>query len=365
MLKKSQATITDVAKAAGVAVGTVSRVLNNHTDVNAGIRARVWEAARTLSYSRIRQRSTRREESVEDPRSEALAAVFFGMEDTLVQLPVVSTALQGIEGAIASKGRSLMLANIPKGDRVPPFLLGNHVAGLIIKGPNQGDLPPVSENGLLQHIFRFPHVWLMGRPANATGDHCNFDTEAAGRIATEHLVARGHRRLAFLNPKPGQIQFEKLRQSFLQHCRRLGATSLVLEPPPPENLSWPLPAITQENTVRSLLERWQATPAELRPTALFVPSDRAAVQVYSVMSQLNLHVGTDLSLISCNNERSLLMNLHPTVTTVDVHAEAVGRHAVDQLLWRIANPQESRPVQVLIEPTLVEGESVATLPTHA
>ena len=361
MSKKSQSTITDVAKAAGVAVGTVSRVLNNHTDVNSGIRARVWEAARSLNYSRIRQRSVKREESLEEPRNEALAAIFFGMEDTLVQLPVVSTALQGIEGAIAAKGRSLMLANIPKGDRVPPFLLGNHVAGLIIKGPNQGELPPASENALLQHIFRFPHVWLMGRPANATGDHCNFDTEAAGRLATEHLVSRGHRKIAFLNPKPGQIQFEKLRQAFIQHTARLGAEQLVLEPPPPESLSWPLPAITQENTVRTLLERWLALPKSQRPTAFFVPSDRAAVQVYSVMAQLGLNIGKDLSLISCNNERSLLMNLHPTVTTIDVHAEAIGRHAVDQLLWRMANPQESRPIQVLIEPTLVEGESVAIL----
>lgn len=361
MLKKSQATITDVAKAAGVAVGTVSRVLNNHTDVNAGIRAKVWEAARTLNYSRIRQRVSKREEPLEESRNEAIAAVFFGMEDTLVQLPVVSTALQGIEGAIAGKGRSLMLANIPKGDRVPPFLVGNHVAGLILKGPNQGELPPVGENALLQHIFRFPHVWLMGRPANASGDHCNFDTDSAGRIAAEHLASMGHRRLGFLNPKPGQIQFEKLKQAFLGTAARQGADCSIFEPPPPETLSWPLPAITQEQTVGQLLDQCLALPKTQRPTALFVPSDRAAVQVYSVMAQRGLRIGVDLSLISCNNERSLLMNLHPVVTTVDVHAEAVGRRAVDQLLWRMANPQESRPVQILVEPTLIEGESVARL----
>lgn len=361
MLKKSQATITDVAKTAGVAVGTVSRVLNNHTDVNSGIRAKVWEAARMLNYSRIRQRAQRREEQVVELQSEALAAVFFGMEDTLVQLPVVSTALQGIEGAIASKGRSLMLANIPKGDRVPPFLSADQVAGLIIKGPNQGELPKREDSPLLDQIFRFPHVWLMGRPANASGDHCNFDTDLAGQLAAEHLANKGHRRIGYLNPKPGQIQFEKLKQSFFAAAQRISGECTIIEPKPRENLSWPLPAITQENTVKLLIEEWLSLPEELRPTAIFVPSDRAAVQVYSVMGQLGLRVGKDLSLISCNNERSLLMNLHPTVTTIDVHAEAIGRRAVDLLLWRIANPEESRPVQVLIEPSLVEGESVDTL----
>jgi len=49
-------TITDVAKAADVALGTVSRVLNNHADVNAEIRTRVLAAARALNYTRIRQR---------------------------------------------------------------------------------------------------------------------------------------------------------------------------------------------------------------------------------------------------------------------------------------------------------------------
>jgi len=361
MQSKGQATITDVARSAGVSVGTVSRVLNNHADVNAGIRARVWEAARVLNYTRIRQRVVRREEPADDAHGDAIAAVFFGMEDTLVQLPVVSTALQGIEGAIAGRGRSLMLANIPRGDRVPPFLVGNHVAGLILKGPNQGELPSISENALLQHIQRFPHVWLMGRPGNAAGDHCNFDTEVAGRIAAEHLHQAGHRRLAFLNPKPGQVQFERLRQAFTATAQRLGDSVQVLEPQPPESLTWPLPAITHEATVANLLARWRAQPAEQRPTAIFVPSDRAAVQVYSVVAQLGLVIGRDLSLISCNNERSLLMNLHPTVTTIDVHAEAIGRRAVDQLLWRIQNPQESRPIQVLLEPTLVPGESVARI----
>jgi LacI family transcriptional regulator len=361
MAKQSKVTITDVAKAAGVAVGTVSRVLNNHADVDTGIRARVWQAARTLNYTRIRRRKIPHEPRSEDAQNGTIAAIFFGMDDTLVQLPVVSTALQGIEGALSVYGRSLMLANIPKGNRVPPFLLENRVVGLILKGPNQGELPPEEESELLQHIYRFPHVWLMGRLSNARGDHCNFDTETAGRLAAEHLFAKGHRRAAFLNPKPGQTQFEKLRNAFFASASRLGIEVTVLESSPPEHVEWPLPVITQAANVVALVARWAALPSTSRPTAIFVPADRTAVQLYSALTARGLRPGVDVSVISCNNERSLLMNLHPAVTTIDIHAEFIGRRAVDQLLWRIRNLNEPLPVQVLVEPTLVEGKSVVKL----
>ena len=361
MTKITKVTITDVAEAAGVAVGTVSRVLNNHTDVNAAIRAKVWEVARRLNYTRIRQRSTRREDSANEQKTGTIAAIFFGMEDTLVQLPIVSAALQGIEGALSTQGRSLMLANIPKADRVPPFLLGNDVVGLILKGPNQGELPSPAQSELLQHIYRFPHVWLMGRLGNAKGDHCNFDTEGAGKIAADHLYQKGHRRVAFLNPKPGQTQFEKLKNGFFVTASRLGQTVTILESIPRDSYEWPLPAITSPDVVNELVERWVTTPIQDRPTAIFVPADRTAVQLYSALSQKGLRVGHDVSVISCNNERPHLMNLQPAVTTIDVHAESVGRRAVDQLLWRMRNQNEIASVQVLVEPTLVEGDSVATV----
>ncbi|MFT3781350.1 MAG: LacI family DNA-binding transcriptional regulator [Nibricoccus sp.] len=359
--KKNLITITDVARTAGVAVGTVSRVLNNHPDVNAAIRAKVWDVAQKLNYTRIRRRHTRAIEPIYASNSGTIAAIFFGMEDTLVQLPVVSAALQGIEAALSSQGRNLMIANIPKADRIPPFFRENNVAGLILKGPNQGELPSPEENELLQNIYRYPHVWLMGRLNNAKGDHANFDTEIAGRLAAEHFLQKGHRRLAFLNPKPGQTQFEKLRNGYFAASVRVGIRPTLFEAPSRESFEWPLPAITSEDAVDKLVDQWSHLPEAQRPTAMFVPADRTAVQLYSALQARGLRVGKDLSVISCNNERSLTTNLQPVVTTIDVHAEHVGRRAVDQLLWRIRHPDDPLNVQVLTEPSLVEGQSVASL----
>jgi LacI family transcriptional regulator len=357
-----RATITDVATTAGVALGTVSRVLNNHVDVNPEIRDRVLAVARKLGYQRLRQRRSNGARGAARPGATGtVAVVIFGMEDTLVQLPVISSALQGIERALSTTGRSLMLANIASGDRLPPFLEEGNIQGLILKGPNQGLLPDASAHPLLRQLYRFPRVWLMGRLANARGDHCNFDTEIAGRLVAEHLAAKGHRRVAFMNPKPGQTQFERLKAGFEHACLRSGLASTLLEVDPPQKLTWPLPAITRQDNVDLLVDRWAALPMRTRPTALFVPSDRTATQLYTALGRRNLRPGRDVSVVSCNNERSLLASLHPAPATVDIHAELIGRRAVDQLLWRVANPGDLVDTQVLIEPSLVEGESVASL----
>ena len=357
MSTTSRVTITDVAKAANVAVGTVSRVLNNHADVNAEIRERVTQAARELGYSRLRQRKRAREQPVVTSR-ENIAVICFGMDDTLVQLPVISAALQGIERSLSQQGRSLMFANIPKGDRVPPFLVEQHVEGLILKGPNQGELPPASESPLLSHIYRLPHVWLMGRLHGAQGDHCNFDTEAAARLAADHLLAKGHTHVGFMNPKPGQNQFERLKSSFRIFAERNQQRFTLLESEPSGKLVWPLPAITLAAKVAALTDQWIAMPVDQRPTAIFVPSDRTSAQLYAALGRRGLQVGRDISVVSCNNEKSLLMSLHPSLTSVDVHAETIGSRAVDQLLWRLQHPDEPQSFQLLVEPTLVERASV-------
>ena len=93
---------------------------------------------------------------------------------------------------------------------------------------------------------------------------------------------------------------------------------------------------------------------------MFVPGDSATAMVCRALAERGLRVGRDLSLVSCNNELPLLSGLYPTPTTIDIHAELIGRRAADQLAWRLTNDS---PVglDVGVEPALVEGASVARL----
>lgn len=361
MPKSAPITVVDVARSAGVAVGTVSRVLNQHPNVNEAARARVLKAAQQLGYKRIRHHHKNGGTPGKPVARGNVGVLIFGMEDTLVHLPVVSAALHGVESALSARGENLMLANIPRGDLVPAFVRDRGVAGLILKGPNQGLLPSAAESALIQAIEQCPHVWLMGRLPNAHGDHCNFDAFAAGQLVAAYLHEQNHRRVAFLNPKPGHTQFEKLQRGFVDTAARLDLEVTVLGVAPPEELVWPLPATTHEENVRSLVDKWQRLSAASRPTALFTPSDRTAVQLYGALRERGVRIPQDVSVISCNNETSLVSGLNPQLTTVDVHAETVGRRAVEQLFWRIAHPDEPLTTQLLVEPRLVVRNSVKRL----
>ena len=283
------------------------------------------------------------------------------MDESLAHLPVITEAIHGVELATAAEGINLMLANVPQADRVPAFLARNQVDGLIVKSPLLGDFKACASAELVAAIARVPHVWLIGRPDNATGDVCAVDNDAGARLAADYLHARGHRRIGFLHPRPGQTRSESLKLNFTMHAQRLGLSVQPFEKPLTEPVRWPLPAITQPTDLMPLLDRWAALAPEARPTAILVPADSIAVQLYAALRQRGLHVGRDLSILSFNHERPLVMGLTPALTTIDIRAETIGRRAVERLLWRIDHPEDLVPTKIIVEPILVEGGSVSTL----
>jgi LacI family transcriptional regulator len=356
-------TIRDVARNAGVALGTVSRVLNRMPGVDAGLSERVQQAARMLKYRPLRKRRAE-EASGGNPRHGSIGVVLLGMDETLTHLPVVASALQGVEAHAAGTGVSVMLAEVPTLDRIPPFLARCQVDGLILKVAGQGTLPPVERTPLLAALMKLPRVWILGRPSGWSGDHCGPDDEAVGRLAAEHLVARGHRRLGWLNPKGGHLLFVQRKGAFVRHARELGARVTIFEGSDARRWAWPLKPVAAPGDVEPLLAKWKCLSGRARPTALFVPADSIAVQVYAVAGAMGVRVGKDVSVLSCNGEQALLAGLQPRLSTIDVRAAAIGQRAAELLLRRIDRPFDCDDADVRIAPRLIEGESVATITTR-
>jgi DNA-binding LacI/PurR family transcriptional regulator len=322
----------------------------------------VLEAITTLGYRRLRQRRTPTPVDTGRRRRRGnFGILLIGMEESLAHLPVITEALHGVELATAAEGLTLMLANVPQADRVPAFLAKNQVDGVIVKSPLLGDLKACASAELVAAIARVPHVWLTGRPDSATGDVCATDNDAGARLAADYLHRRGHRQIGYLHPRPGQTRAEGLKLSFTIQAQRLGMTVQPFEKTLTEPVRWPLPAIMQPTDLMPLLDRWLALPINTRPTAMLVPADSIAVQLYAALRQRGLQVGKDLSVLSFNHERPLVMGLTPALTTIDIRAETIGRRAVERLLWRIEHPEDVVPTKIVVEPVLVEGGSVATL----
>jgi DNA-binding LacI/PurR family transcriptional regulator len=351
----STATILDVARRAKVSAGTVSRVLNRHPAVSPEKAEQVRRAIEALDYSPRQRKASMADVNPLERKNVLL--LMLGMDRSLAALPVVAAAIEGVEHAVREARANLLISNVPAVDRVPDVVVHKRVDGVILKGALQGDLIGAARPELISRLRGLPTVWVLGRPAGAWGDAVQVNDSTVGQIAAQYLLAAGHRALAFLSPKPSQSTIMRRQAAFTFTAEENGAT---VKPYLGDRRKWtfPSPAIEHVELVQDLVDRM--LKERRRPTAVFAPDDSVGAMTARALSARGLTLGRDISLISCNNERPLLMGIHPALTTIDIHAHEIGRRAVDQLAWRLAHPEASC-VDIGLEPQLVEGESVRRL----
>jgi len=351
-------TLRDIARAAAVSMSTASRALNGHPAISRQTASRVREAADTLRY-KPRQVHARLDARRCLQRAR-VGVLSLGLDRSLTALPVIAAALGTVEAALGEAGAVPHLGHVPNPHDVPPALARQRWDGVILVGPMQGEIFAGPPTEWLERLRQLPTVCLLGRPRGGWGDAVGSDDHATGAAAAAHLVAQGHRHLAFVNPKPDHLLFARREDGFVAAARRLGADVQSFCDPPPQAWHLPLQAPQGVETVQTLVDRLMA--ARPRPTAIFAAADSVAVLVYRALSVRNLMPGRDISVISGNNDATLIAGLHPRLTTFDVHPQDMGRTAVAQLALRISHPLAGPPSETLLQTTPVEGESVATLP---
>jgi DNA-binding LacI/PurR family transcriptional regulator len=351
----STANVHDVARAAKVSIGTVSRALNRHPSVSAENLERVMRAAQALNYMPRQRRASMA--ALNPLEGKNVLLLMLGMDRSLASLPVVASAIDGVEQAASSANAHLLVANVPAADRVPDVLLRKRIDGVILKGTLQGDWANRVAPELLARLRELPAVWVLGRPTGFSGDVVQVNDLLVGQLAAEHLISRGHRRLAFISPKPSQVALMRRQAAFAFFAQQAGATVKAFLG---KDQTWTFPSSAVENVdaVQGLVDKMLAE--RKRPSAIFAPDDSVGAMVARALAARGLQIGREVSLMSCNNEHALLLGIFPALTTIDVQANQIGCRAVDQLAWRIAHREQSL-IELNVEPTLVEGSSVATV----
>lgn len=332
----SRVTATEVARQAGVSQPTVSLVLSRNPKARVApeTRARVLKIAQELGYrpNRLAQGLVRR-------RSFALGVIVPGFDN-----PVYAAVISGAEKVAALAGYAVLLCEAKDSDVVQHLeaLRDRQIDGVILAGIAASTIPAPALDGL--------NVVLVNQPSEKFPT-VGGDSLKAGEIAAEHLLALGHRRVAFLGPADAIPAFRLRERGFFQALRSAGLTL-------PSELIHRAPATVAGGIAgtRELLA------LATRPTALFCANDLMALGAHKACSIAGVSIPRDLSLLGCDDiEMAQLVT--PELSTIAVPTRELGARAVRLLLKQIESDGSLPPASQLLAVKLVARGTTAPFPT--
>jgi LacI family transcriptional regulator len=327
------ATITQVARHAGVGVATVSRVLNGSPAVREQTRQRVLAAIAELGYApnpAARALSTGRTLSV------GVVAPFFTR-------PSVIERLRGASHVLAGAGYRMVLFDVerPGQDSESFRTLPGGLDGLLSISlcPPDADLDRFAVSGMPVVLVDHPHERL---PAVYTDD------VAGGRLATEHLLELGHERIAFLG------DFEHNYHGFTSSAMRrvgyqeaLSAAGLEVEPELVRRASHgrePAADLTRE-----LLD------LDDPPTAIFAASDTQAIGVLAAADELGVGVPDDLAVVGYDDIEIARYAGLTTIAQPLQESGAIGAHLLLAALDGEGGSGRQLPIRLVVRATTSGG----------
>jgi LacI family transcriptional regulator len=323
----TRARIEDVAKAAGVSMKTVSRVLNHEPYVREETRRRVEQAVAGLQY-----RPNLSARSLAGQRAYVVVLVYDNpSRNYLMEIQ------GGVLEACRSQHFSLVLAPVDPGDRrylpeLVELVEYSQADGLVL-------VPPLTDDSaLLTHLRKRGVPFACISPRHA-GERIGvaLDERAAARELVAHLVNLGHRRIAHIKGPAGHGA-STWRHSGYRDA--LKAAGIVHEP---------ALVVGGEFTFDSGVDAARKL-LDLRapPTAIFAANDDMAAGVLRVASERGLQVPRDLSVCGYD-DTPLSRNVSPALTTVHQPAGEMGRVAAQELLKAIRDHDSGDMVQVTYE----------------
>ncbi|WP_149182754.1 LacI family DNA-binding transcriptional regulator [Streptomyces sp. TRM49041] len=313
-------TIHTVAERAGVSKSLVSLVLRGSDQVRPEKRQAVLDAMRELGY-----RPNAAARSLSEQRTRTVGVLLNDLRN-----PWFVDLLDGLNSLLHENGLHMLLADGRLNRRVGhdltrPFL-DLQVDGLIAVGV----LPDAAALDLAAR--RMPVVVAGSREPVLPGvDVVAGDDEEGARLATEHLVGLGHRRIAHISGYGvvGELRRRGFEATMRAHGHAEGAVVEVGD-------------MTEEGGYRATV---RLLSGARRPTAVFAVNDIASIGVLSAAEELGLRVPRDLSVVGYDNT-SISQLRHVWLTTVDNAGHEVGRRAARCLLDRFADRDRPAGVQL-------------------
>lgn len=331
------ANIRDVARHAGVSAGTVSNVLNRPSYVNAETRQRVLDAIEELQFS---PREASRQFRPGRERTLGFALADMGN-------PFFVDVALGAEAAAKELGVGVVIVHngedVSREEQNLDLLIQQRVHGILITPVDERNprLEQIIERGVpLVYVDRIsgdrPCCWL------ATDDL------AGGRLAGDHLLASGHRRIGFVGDPAISRQVEQRRRGLEDAVAAAGLPESTVELFPAT--SWKI-----RNGREVGLELVAREPQD-RPTALFCANDMLALGVLQELVQHGVRVPGDIALVGFDDLEWASTSTVP-LSSVRQPRDLLGRTAVRMLLDEIEQGAAHAHEHVSFAPELIVRES--------
>jgi LacI family transcriptional regulator len=325
-------TIKEVAERAGVSAGTVSNVLNRPERVSRRTRTRVLAAIDDLGF--VRNGSAR---DLRRGRSHTIGLVVLDVGN-----PFFTDVARGVDAVVEEHGSVLTLVDLG-GDMQRQR---RHLANLEEQRVQGVLITPVDDEDprLDELVARGVPVVLVDR-RSADGRRCSVavDDVLGGRLAAEHLIERGHRRLAFVaGPRAVRQVADRLQGASEAVAATAGAEPLVVVE---------RPGLSLEDG-QEAGERLAAIDGATRPTAVFCANDLLALGVLQALTTAGLRIPEDVAIVGYDDIAYAAAAAVP-LSAVRQPRRALGATAAQLLFEEIGSGADHHHRQVVFQPELV------------
>jgi LacI family transcriptional regulator len=326
-------TIRDVAAAARVSAGTVSRVLNGKRDVGDELRHRVLTAVSELGYrpnGAARSLRTR-------------AAMVLGVIISDVTNSFFTAVVRGAEDRAQHAGYSIVLANadedLRKEARYLEVAAAEQMAGVLLSpaSTRQTSIEVLLERGI-------PVVTIDRRLATAPVDSVTVNNHQAAREATQHLISQGCRRIGII---AGPAQITTGASRLAGHRAALRAAG--------RDAGQSLTAYGDFRTDGGYAAAKKLLRLAAPPDGLLISNDLMTIGALQAIAEAGLSIPGDIAVVGFDNA-SWATAFRPPLTVVTQPTYEIGQVAADLLLRRV-NGENFPPRHVVLRAQLVERES--------
>jgi len=334
-----KATISDVARLAGVSKKTVSRVINNEPNVGAKTLSKVKKVIEDLNYS-------------PNPQARGLAFSRSFLLAMIYDNPNASFITEAMYGALSQcrpNGYELVVhpcdaTQTNLHDDIINFIMRTKIDGVIL-------LPPLSEsNDLINKLkaIKCNYVRLVSVVSDDVAHMVHFNDHVAVKDIAEHLIALGHTEIGFIkgpeNSKSAAERHDAFRDALEKNAVHLGPNRIAFG----------------ANTFQSGVDcAVQLLKSENPPTAIFASNDEMAIGVMATAQKMGIKIPRELTIVGFDDTPQA-SKVWPALTTANLQVKEMGKLATQKLLALCSNNIElAKTIRSELVPMVVRRDTTA------